>query len=248
MNASIEFYDERRDIIIPGDVNAAVKFSVDHFLSLAKRNIDQKGLFTVALSGGSTPKAIYKALSENPDSKKIDWQKVLCFFSDERAVPPNDPESNYHMAMEGGLKNLPIPKENIFRMKAESNIEENAIKYERTVIEHMKHFDLIMLGMGEDGHTASLFPETHGLKAPGRLVIANYIPKKKIWRMSLTFECINEAKDIAIYVMGASKAPMVKKVLEGPNEPNIYPIQEVGTTEHKALWVLDTAAASLLQL
>lgn len=249
MNLPIEFLDERRDVVIPGDAAATIKFCVDHFLNLAKRNILQKGFFSVALSGGSTPKAIYKALAEAPESKDIDWTKVLCFFSDERSSPKDDPENNYHMAMESGLKKLPIPQENIFRMEAEIDIEENALKYEKAITKSIPthHFDLVMLGMGEDGHTASLFPETHGLKVQGRLVIANYVPQKKTWRMSLTFECINSAKDIAIYVIGQSKAPMVKTVLEGRYQPDLYPIQQVGTPEHKALWILDKGASCQLE-
>lgn len=248
MNPSVELFDERRDIVIPGDAEAAIQFSVDQFIDLAKKTILQKGSFSVALSGGSTPKAIYKALSEAPESKNIDWTKVFCYFSDERSVPKDDPENNYHMAMESGLKKLPIPKENIFRMEAETDIEAHALEYEKTIIKHIPshHFDLIMLGMGEDGHTASLFPETHGLKVQGRLVTANYVPQKKTWRMSLTFECINSAKNIAIYVLGSAKASIVKKVLEGPYQPDFYPIQHIGTSEHKALWILDNGASSLL--
>jgi 6-phosphogluconolactonase len=107
-------------------------------------------------------------------------------------------------------------------------------------------FDLVMLGMGEDGHTASLFPKTHGLHAEDRFVIANFIPQKNVWRMSLTFECINAARNIVIYVLGKSKASMVKQVLSGPYQPDDLPIQRVGTREHKALWVFDNAAAENL--
>lgn len=241
---TISLFDERRDIVIPGDAGATVKFSVEHFLDLAKKNIDQKGSFNVALSGGSTPKAIYKALANSSESKSVDWSKVHCFFSDERSVPPDDPESNYHMAMASGLKQLSIPQSNIHRMVAEVDVEANALRYEAILPSSL---DLVMLGMGDDGHTASLFPETHGLRVLGRQAIANYVPQKKTWRMSFTFEYINAAKSIAIYVMGSSKASMVKTVLEGPYDPNEYPIQEVGTVKHKALWILDTAAAAGLE-
>ncbi len=244
----IESFDERRDIVIPGDATATVLFSAHHFLDLAKKNIHQKGSFFAALSGGSTPKAIYQALAKSDELESIDWTKVFLFFSDERAVPPTDSDSNYHMAMTSGIEKLAIPHENIFRMQAEADIESYANQYEQKIIKMIPNnkFDLIMLGMGDDGHTASLFPETHGLKVTDRLVIANYIPSKKIWRMTLTFDCINAAKDIAIYVVGASKAKTVKEVLEGPYLPDQYPVQQVGTLAHKALWILDQDASKFL--
>lgn len=244
----IQSFDERRDIIIPGDAQATIAFSVGHFIEIAQKSLSEKGHFSVALSGGSTPKAIYQGLLKDPRIKEIDWQKVLFFFSDERSVPPDDPESNYHMAMEAGLKNLPISVKNIFRMQAASEIETHAKLYEQEILNHIagKQFDLMMLGMGEDGHTASLFPKTHGLHATGKFAIANFVPSKNTWRMSLTFDCINESRNIAIYVIGKAKAATVKQVLEGPYEPDKYPVQRVGTTAHKALWVLDEEAASLM--
>ncbi|KAF3362357.1 6-phosphogluconolactonase [Chlamydiales bacterium STE3] len=245
----ITSFDERRDCIIPGDSHTTIKFSAEHFLKTAKEEIDQKDLFTVALSGGSTPQTIYNELAVSPLAKQIEWDKVLFFFGDERSVPPEDKDSNYRMAFTSGLGDLPIPRENVFRMCAEVNIEENALQYEQEIIRHVpfKKFDLIMLGMGEDGHTASLFPETHGLQTQGRLVIANYVPQKKTWRMTLTYECINSAKNIAIYVMGATKARVVKEALQGSYQPSIFPVQKIGTFAHKALWILDHAAASYLE-
>lgn len=248
MNIDIQAFDERRDIVIPGDSQETVRFCVDHFLTVAMKSIAQDGLFSAALSGGSTPKAIYAALAKDPRNQEIDWKKVFIFFSDERSVPPDQIESNFHMAMESGLNQLSIPKDNIFRMKAEKDIEEEALDYEQQIIQNIPNgqFSLVMLGMGEDGHTASLFPETHGLHTLNRLVIANYIPKLNTWRMSLTYECINQAKAIAIYVLGESKASIVKEVLLGPYQPDHYPIQKVGVPEHKALWILDKAAAALI--
>ncbi|MGK5593868.1 MAG: 6-phosphogluconolactonase [Parachlamydiaceae bacterium] len=244
----VESFDERRDVVIPGDTTATILFSAHHFLGAAQKNIQQKGSFFVALSGGSTPKAIYQTVVQIDEAKRIDWSRVFIFFSDERAVPPQDSESNYHMAMTSGIEKLPIPPGNIFRMQAESDIESNAYQYEQqiTKIIPSKRFDLVMLGMGEDGHTASLFPETHGLKTVGRLAIANYVPSKKSWRMTLTFECINAAKEITLYVVGHSKSKTVKEVLEGPYLPNHYPVQQVGTVAHKALWILDKEASELL--
>jgi 6-phosphogluconolactonase len=168
----------------------------------------------------------------------MDWSRVLLFWSDERAVPPDHPDSNYRMAMEAGFKKVSIPPSQIHRMHAEEHIEENALKYEKT-IEHVlqgRPFDLVMLGMGEDGHTASLFPHTEGLKVKDRLVIANYIPEKNAWRMTLTFPCINQAAHVSIYALGDAKKPMLKKVFENWG---IYPIEQVGTEAHPALWIVD---------
>ncbi len=241
-------FDERRDIVIPGDAAATLNFSVDHFTSLAERAIAEKGRFAVALSGGSTPKAIYQQLTDPLHRRRINWQKVFLFWSDERAVPPYHPDSNYHMAMEAGFAKVGIPSSQIFRMQAEGDVEVGALTYEELIRKNLPDlkFDLVMLGMGEDGHTASLFPKTHGLHAPGRVAIANFIPKLEMWRLTLTFECINSAHHAVFYALGANKAAMVQKVLTGPFTPDELPAQAVGIPEQKALWILDSAAGALL--
>lgn len=241
----VQLFDERRNIIIPGDQKETLQFCVDQFVEIANDCLFDHGYFAVALSGGSTPKAIYTALASSENRQKLDWSKVLLFWSDERSVPPNNPESNYHMAMEAGFSSLPIKPENIFRMKAEEHIEENAKLYEQDIKNNIPLglFDAVLLGMGEDGHTASLFPMTHALKAKNRLVIENYIPQKNTWRMTLTYDCINTAKYILIYVLGKNKDVMLKRVLTGPYEPDTLPIQAVGTQSHRATWIVDSAAA-----
>lgn len=242
-------YDKRRDILIPGDTEETIRTCVEQFIEIAQNAIDNHSFFTVALSGGQTPNTIYKKLSEPENQKRLDWSKVICFWSDERSVPPDSPESNYHNAMKAGLNQLPLLPDHIFRMPAEHHIEEQAAAYEaqiRTVLP-TGSFDLVMLGMGEDGHTASLFPKTHALHASDKLVVANYVPRLNTWRMSLTFECINTAKMIVIYALGKKKAEMVYKVLTSELDVENYPVQNVGTTQHKALWILDQAAGELLR-
>jgi 6-phosphogluconolactonase len=238
-------FNEKWDVAIPGDRKETIQYCVDQFLELAQESMEDHGNFSVALSGGSTPKAIFQELALPKNSKNVDWKKVLLFWGDERSVSPHDSESNFHMAMESGFSKLPIEAKNIFRMKAESDIEENAREYENIFIEKVasKSFDLIMLGMGEDGHTASLFPKTHGLHSVDRLVIANYVPQKNTWRMSLTYECINNAKNISIYVLGESKAAIVEKIFLAEYQPDEFPIQGIGTSLRKALWILDKDAA-----
>lgn len=244
----IDSFDKRRDIIIPGNAEETIRFSVCQFLEIGREAIQERGFFCVALSGGNTPNAIFQELSKPSHQSALDWSKVLCFWSDERSVPPDDQESNYHAAMQAGLASLPLKGENIFRMVAEKDIEENALAYEQLIRQKIPslHFDLMMLGMGEDGHTASLFPCTHGLHTRDRLVIANYVPQKQTWRMTMTYECIHMARTICIYALGSKKANMVSRVLLGPYDPDQFPVQRIGTPMHKALWILDQGASEQL--
>jgi len=245
LTQTIESWDDRREIVVPGDIQETLLFAAEHWIHTAKRSIQQRGRFAPALSGGSTPKSIYQILSTEKD--ELEWDKVLLFWSDERGVPPNHPDSNYRMAMENGLNNLPIPKDQIHRMAAEPNPEKGALEYEEKIRRLLdKHlFDLVMLGLGEDGHTASLFPNTAALQIEDRLACAQFLSEKKSWRITLTFPCINASRQAAIYALGASKAPIVREVLEAPIV-SAYPASRIGTPERKALWILDSAAAARL--
>lgn len=238
-------WDERREIVVPGDHAHTLDFCVEHFISCYSHAVKDHNAFYVALSGGSTPKAIYQMLTSDPYCEQIDWAKVHLFWSDERSVPANHPDSNYLMAMQSGFSEMPIPPHQIHRMIAENEIETHALQYENLIKEHLKGkgFDLMMLGMGDDGHTASLFPNTEGLVSKQRWVIANFVPQKKTWRMSTTFDCINASRAIAIYVLGAGKQSMVEKVFLSSDPLQTYPVQRVGTKEHKALWIMDQEAA-----
>ena len=244
-NLKIKPFDERRNLLIPGDGNTTLDLCTRHFIACAKEAIELHGSFFVALAGGNTPRAIYEKVTSSPYKERIPWEKVFLFWGDERSVPPEHPDSNYKMAMEAGFQKMAIPKDHIFRMVAEQDIEENALRYEEAIQKTLGDhpFDLVILGMGEDGHTASLFPQTEGLKAKNRTAIANYVPQKNTWRMTLTFEAINGAKNTAIYILGAGKKDTLKKVLTSELDPNRYPIQNIGTRENKALWIVDEAAA-----
>ncbi len=239
---TIQSWDARRDLIISSDCLA---FAAEHWIHTAKRSIQERGRFAVALSGGASPKAIYQLLATTYKNS-IDWTKVLLFWSDERAVPPTHPDSNYGSAMRD-LQSLPIPPSQIFRMKAETSIEKNAADYEdtiqRTLGPHL--FDLVMLGLGEDGHTASLFPKTAALQEKSKLVIANHLLEKNTWRMTFTLPCINESRQALLFVAGEAKQAIVPLVLQAAII-SPFPASAIGTPEHKALWILDPPAARLL--
>jgi 6-phosphogluconolactonase len=245
LSKKIQSFDERRDIVVGGTAEETLNFCLEHFIAAANQAIEEHGFFTVALSGGSTPNGIFKRLALPENLQRINWKKVYVFWSDERAVPPENPESNFGTAMEAGIKNLGIPAGNIHRMIAEQDIESNALAYEKLILEKVSgaKFDLIMLGMGDDGHTASLFPHTRGLHSQDQLVVANYIDTKRIWRMTFTYKLINQAKQVVIYVIGRNKSGTLKNVLKGPFTPDELPSQKIGTPDRHALWIVDAAAA-----
>jgi len=249
-NETIIKFDDKRNIVIPGDEKQTIAFCVDHFIKIANEAIKDHGFFTVALSGGSTPKAIFNKLSEKENTQKIDFSKVLLFWSDERSVASDDSESNYKMAMDAGFKSLSIPEDHIFPMDGTGDLDFNAKAYEALIESAIpsKKFDLVMLGMGDDGHTASLFPDTKALQVKNRLVVANEVPQKSTSRLTLTFDCINQAKHIVIYLIGKNKADKIKQVLTSPEKLNEFPIQGVGKKDNKALFILDKDAALKLNL
>ncbi len=238
--------NETQELLVPGDREATLTFAANHFIQTARQAIQNHKGFYVALSGGSTPKALFQLLSTPPLSEGIDWSKVHLFWSDERSVPPTHRDSNYAMAMHAGLENLPIPNHQIHRMVAETAIEENAQDYEKIIQKCVPKasFDLIMLGMGEDGHTASLFPGTQGLKEKQKLIIHNVVAQKNIARMTMTFPCINKARHIVVYVIGAGKAEVLSKLFI---EKNPFPIAKIGSPHNKALFIADTAATAHLR-
>jgi len=238
----IHSFDRTRDIAIVED---PVTFATEVFLKIAQEAILTSGFFTVALSGGSTPKALYNRLKEHKDA--IDWSKVYVFFSDERSVYPTSCESNYFMAMENGFADLSIPSKQIFRMKAESNIPDGAIEYEGLIKQYVRDesFDLILLGMGDDGHTASLFPETSALKERFRMVIENSVPQKNTVRMTFTYPLISKAKHVLFLVMGDGKSEMVKNVLT--DREGKYPAGLVTSSHRKVLWILDVKSGQQLR-
>ena len=225
--------------------------AAEEIVKLANESVAARGRFTIALSGGSTPKSLFNLLATNAKST-LPWERMFFFFGDERHVPPTDPDSNYRMANEAMLSKVPVPTANVFRMEAENpDAAAAAAAYEQTLRKFFQvaagetpKFDLILLGMGPDGHTASLFPGTAALQEKSRLVLANWVEKLKTHRLSFSLPLINAARCIAFLVSGTDKAPALKAVLEGNAPGEQYPAKLIAPKDGKLIWFLDRAAAS----
>jgi 6-phosphogluconolactonase len=255
-------------------VNELNEFAANEFVNLSRSAIEERGIFSVALSGGSTPKKLFTLLASDKFRAQINWQKTYIFFGDERAVPPDDEESNYRMANETLLSKVDIPAENIHRFQTESYskkdfiehtdgggfgrfqaetkvVAEIAAKMSRRItnIFHLEagelpRFDLIFLGMGGDGHTASLFPDSDALKEKEKIVTENYVEKFDSFRLTFTFPTINNARNVIFLIAGEDKAEVLKKVLE--SEQTKYPSQMIQPTDGNLLFLLDEKAAAKL--
>src|ERR1700756_301325 len=227
--------------------------AAEHFVQQANDAISRSGRFAVALSGGSTPKGLYSLLASDFRSS-VPWKQTFFFWGDERHVPPDHPDSNYGMANAAMLSRVPVPGENVFRVPAEQkDANVAATKYEQTLRnffhlqpEEFPSFDLIHLGMGPDGHTASLFPGTAALKEKSRLVVANWVEKLKTHRLSLTLPVLNAGHTVAFLVSGTDKASVLKTVLEEDAPGEQYPAKLVRPSDGNLVWLLDRAAASSL--
>lgn len=241
-NFELEVYDNHQELAWA----AALRFA-----GLAQTHVAESGKFTVALSGGSTPKALFSLLARQPFADSLPWSSIYFFWGDERCVPPDHPDSNFLMASETLLGKVPIPSGNIFRIPTEDgDPEQAAAKYASTLHQFFNsespRFDLIFLGMGADGHTASLFPGTIALRIEDQTVAANFVEKFKTHRITLTAKTINQARNVIFLVAGEDKATSLKEVLEGEHQPEKYPSQLIKPVDGNLLWMLDVAAASLL--
>lgn len=207
---------------------------------------------SIALSGGSTPRVLYELLADRnePFRDRIAWEKTHFFFTDERHVPPDHAESNYRMVNEALFSRAPIPAENIHRILAEKpNAEEAAAAYESDLrssfAEGIPAFDLILLGVGEEGHTASLFPHSPALHDTNHLVAAPWVEKLNTYRITLTLPVLNNAKSVVFLVTGASKAEILRTLMETTPNPDLYPAQAISPTNGAVSWLVDKAAARL---
>lgn len=217
--------------------------------------IAAKGVARIAISGGSTPKRSFELLADpkQPFRSRIDWARLLLFWVDERCVPPDHSDSNYRMTRETLLSKVPLPEQNIVRMEGELDPEEAASRYESALRTQFRlegaevpRFDLIQLGMGDDGHTASLFPHSAALDSMMRLVVANHVQAKDSWRITLTWPVINHAGKVFFLIQGAAKAGVLHDVFQGPYQPETWPSQLIRPSSGELFLLLDDAAAAQL--
>ena len=231
------------------DPAALAAAAADHVVDVLRATLAQRDVADIALAGGSTPRAINALLVAPPRRGEVDWSRVVFWFGDERCVPPDDDQSNYKMNRETLLDPLHVQARQVHRMRGEDDPSAAAADYDvvlRREAGQSPRFDLILLGMGPDGHTASLFPGTVAEIDHGKLCIAHYVPKLDAWRLTLTPRAINAARNVAITAGGAEKADALREVLEGPKHTAVYPAQLVHPLHGELRWFVDAAAASKL--
>lgn len=243
-----------RIIRIFPDVEALSKAAAVELVRCADGAIAARGRFTVALSGGSTPKHLYQMLTTEPYRSQIDWGRVEIFWGDERCVPPEHHDSNYQMAREAMLAQLPIPAGRVHRMEAERSDRAAAARDYEAVLARIfgvasggepPALDLILLGMGPDGHTASLFPHTQALDETQRWIVPNHVPQLNTERMTLTRPILNRGREVLFLVAGADKADRLAEVLAGPADPKRLPAQSI-QSDGQLLWFVESDAAARL--
>jgi len=238
-----------------GGADALSRAAAEHFLQTAQRAVTANGVARIAISGGSTPKRTFELLA-NPAEKFVTampWAKIELYWVDERMVPPDDQDSNYHMTREALLDKVPLKPEQIFRIEGELEPEQAAARYESAIRNHLRLegaqgpcFDVLALGMGDDGHTASLFPHTAAIDEMIRIAVANYVPQKDTWRVTLTWPVINEARDVFFLIAGKDKAEPLHQVLQGKYDQETFPSQLIRPRNGRLLMLLDKDAAALL--
>ena len=240
------------------DADALAKAAALEILRLAQEAVSERGIFTLALAGGSTPRKLYGLLGTDSDFHAFPWGDTHLFFGDERHVPPNHLDSNYNMVSTTLLKSGLVPEANVHRVRAEMpDANMAALNYDvdlhdfftpgmRTGTDTLPQFDVVLLGMGPDGHTASLFPDSKALEEKERWVVANWVEKFKSTRITFTFPVINAARKVLLLVAGADKTEMMHDVLVSRKDEDFYPVQRVKPVDGEKIWMLDRAAAERL--
>jgi 6-phosphogluconolactonase len=246
---------KNQKIRIANDAEAMSKVAAETLVAHIEETLQTRNVYSIALSGGSTPRRLYALLAVDLGLRaQIPWERIHFFWGDERHVPPDHPDSNYHMADSALLSKVPIPAANIHRMRAEDpDAAKAAADYEQEIRRFFKiesgqlpRFNCVLLGMGADGHTASLFPGTAALAETRRLVVPNWVKKFKSYRITLSLSVINNAAFILFLVAGREKAETLKAVLEGDSKTPRFPVQSIQPTHGELVWFLDQPAASRL--
>lgn len=228
--------------ILP-DSASLIHAAAEHFVATARAAIAKRGVFYVALAGGSTPKGLYQKLATSPFIEQIDWSRVHLFFGDERCVPPTHDDSNFKMARHAMIDHVPIPAGNVHRMPTEKvDAAEVAERYAETMKEVMDGapFDLLLLGLGPDGHIASLFPETPALDVTDTLTTSLFVEKFESWRVTMTYPVINAARQVIVFISGEAKAAIVKDI--SSDAVSGLPVQRLAP-QNEYYWFMDQAAA-----
>lgn len=239
----------RGEIKIYPDAEAVATALADLFIDVGQTALADRGAFRVALSGGNTPRRAYELLAEEPRSLALPWKDVFIYFGDERCVPPDDEQSNYRMASKAFLNLVPIPHHNVHRIRGEADPGVAANNYAsiiRSDLADPPHLDLVLLGLGPDGHTASLFPGSPPDLHDSVLVRAVFAESQDMWRVTMTPKLINLGRTVAFAVEGVEKADVLAKVLEGPVDPTKYPAQIVNPSSGRLVWLTDKLAAGML--
>ena len=239
---------------VSSSTEALAQQAAEYLLNRIHQAVAARGRARIAISGGSTPKRTFELLAAAPYREQIPWERLEIYWVDERCVPPGDPDSNYRMTREALLNKVFVSASQIFRIHGEFEPEEAAAQYEADIRQsfrleggEMPVFDTVALGMGPDGHTASLFPHTQALHEILRIAVANHVPAQKdSWRVTLTWPVINQARDVFFLIQGADKAAPLQGVLLGPYDPEELPSQLIQPASNRITLLLDSAAAALL--
>lgn len=240
----------RGELRVYRDADALSRALAELFVATGRMAAAERGAFHVALSGGNTPRAAYELLAQEPLRDELSWSDVFVYFGDERCVPPDDEQSNYLMARRAFLDAVGIPRANVHRIHGEADPGHAANEYAsilRADLGNAPQFDLVLLGLGPDGHTASLFPGTPPDSGDDSLVRAVYAESQLMWRVTITPKVINLARTVAFAVSGADKADILSAVYDGPTDPVKYPAQIVDPVSGRLIWLVDELAAGLLK-
>jgi 6-phosphogluconolactonase len=238
-------------LVVEPSAAALATAAAERVVAAASVAIAERGRFVIVLAGGSTPRALYTSLASPAFAQAIDWSRVHVFWGDERCCPPDDPASNYRMTRDALLAHVAIPPTQVHRIHGEDEPVAAAAAYERdlraTFPTGVPRFDLVLLGMGDNGHTASLFPGLSAVREDARWVVAECVAEVSMWRVTLTPVAINAASEILFLVAGAAKASMLARVLEGPRIPGDLPAQAIVPVDGTITWLTDAPAAAALQ-
>lgn len=250
---------ERPNVSVLPDAGALAIAAAERVIVAAARAIEAHGRFVIALSGGSTPRRSYERLAEPAVASRVQWPLVQVVWVDERCVPPGDAESNYKLARETLLDHVPIPAANVHRMRGEDDPAAAAASYERTLRALLsvpsgapstmpgQRIDLAVMGLGDNGHTASIFPGSAAIDERERWVMAERVSAAPPWRITLTAPVLNACAELLFLVVGSAKATVLHRVLDGPRLPRELPAQLIAPSAGQLRWLADAAAASRLQ-